>query len=173
MSKLQILNETQVQHFVDAFKSELIVVFKKKEEELKTQAKTEQNKFITHVEVLKLKEEQKKDYDIAEKIVNINISLKEIGENYFVCRGHYYGDSPIRTIEDLVELKKRNEESIIKLLYDLSKESLMVNESYTRREQLLDDLRARLSMTVVDTFDNVKEAILKSIDINSYFSYTI
>jgi hypothetical protein len=172
MSKIQILNEKQISHYFDVLYPELIAKFNLKKDELKKQAEVEEGNFATHAEVIKLKEKFDGEVALAIKLIGVQKLLKEIDEKYYISTDGWRHNI-VKTEEGLVELKEANEKLIQTLMQELSQKNLFVDNVWERRVKMANELRARLSMTAVMDFDQIKDVILKSIDINTFFSTPI
>jgi hypothetical protein len=168
MSKIQILNETQVQHFNDVLRPELERAFDIIVDKLETQAKEEKDNFLTHKEVVELIEKQTKKIELAKKTIEITKTLKELDKDLYISNGGYRHGC-IATQKELDELLKDQKESLDDLLIKLSEKNLNVNSTWTRKEQMYDDLKARLCMLTVDNFDSIVNLMRASIKVDSYF----
>jgi hypothetical protein len=168
MSKIQILNETQVNHFNDVLRPELERAFDAIVEKLEKQAKDEKDDFLTHKEVVELIEKQTKKVELAKQTIEITKQLKELQKDLYISNGAYRHDI-ITTQEELDELLKDQKESLDNLLIKLSGKNLNVNSTWARKEQMYDDLKARLCMAVVDNFDTITKLMRDSIKVDSYF----
>lgn len=174
MSKIQILNETQVNHYVEVLLPILEVDFNKKADELEKKAKAEQDNFVEDPEVIKLKNEQKEKLDKINKLYELTKQLRVIGKDYRISNSNYYKSSEIVTTdEELAEVITDMEEEVKKLTLKLSEKNFKVDLRHFREHTMKDELRARLSMTSVMGFDEIKKLILGSIDVNSYFTNII
>lgn len=172
MSKIQILNEKQVNDYVAVLLPELLEKFNAKRDILKDQAKKEKDNFTTHVEVIKLKKEQLEKVDLATKLIEFFKQLQEFDKDLYIKRKNHWGELTT-TDEEMKELLEEQTTELDELLLKLSKENLFVDQSWYRRDCMSNELRARLSMTAVNDFDKIKTIILESIDINSFFTKTI
>lgn len=171
-TKIQILNEKQVDHFADVLLPQLIAKFDTARDILREQAEKEKDNFVTHAEVIKLKAEQTERLEMAKKTVALTTQLEEVDDKLYLSRNGCYG-SIITTQEGLEKLEKDQVKKLNDLLLELSMKNLFVDQSWTRRGIMSDELRARLSMTPVNDFDKIVEVILESIDINSFFKTTL
>lgn len=167
MPKIQILNETQVNHFADVLLPELLVKFNAKADELEKLAEERKDNFATHAEIIELKKKQEERIAEVQKIIDFSKQLKEIHPKYRIYSDHY---DLISTEKDLEDLIKDQKEIINLTILNLSKKALHVDNRYTRQEMLTNELTARLSMAGVGTFDEIKTNILKSIDPLSYLT---
>lgn len=167
MPKIQILNETQVNHFVEALLPELMVKFNIEADRLEKLAEERKDNFATHAEVIELKQKQEKKIAEVQKIIEIGKQLKEIDPKYRIYSDRY---DLLNTKEDLEKLIKEQEETLSIVILNLSREALNVADRGRRAENLSIELTARLSMTAVGTFDEIKKTILKSIDPISFLT---
>jgi shikimate kinase len=124
-NKIQILNETQVNHFFNLLVPEFEKEFSKIEEELLEEVKKIKDNFVTHAEVVKLKEEHQKTIEITNKLILINKTLKEIDKDLRISKK--YCSDPSSTEKDLENLLNSHKEEIENLIQRLAKESLHVN----------------------------------------------
>jgi hypothetical protein len=171
MSKIQILNETQVSHFIDVLIPELNRKFDKKVKELQEQAKKEKDNYLEHERIVKLKEEQNTLLNKYNKILDLSKQPIDIDPDYVIYRSHY---SSKRIDQEVVDnLIKEHATNLEQTLIDLAETALFVNDVYDRKEQMHKELHARLSMVTVGTFDEIKKSVLESIKIDSYFTYPI
>jgi len=178
MPKIQILNETQVDHFYNLLEPMLEKEFNKVKIELLEEAERIKDNFSTHEEVIKLKKEQE-DHINKMKAISILIGkVKEIDENLIINSKQYsdrsvisgavdYFGNPEETIK---EIEKSNKEDVDELLLELAQKSLNVNDCYKRYQKLESELRARLCMTAVDDADSICEYIMGEIEIESFFT---
>lgn len=166
-TKIQILNEKQVDHFIDVLKPKLVAKFNTIRDILREQAEKEKDNFVTHAEVIELKKKQTEKLEIGKKTIILTKQLHELNVDYRICTNYY--DSIIENEEELKRLEERQSKELNDLLLKLSKENLFVDETWSRRSTMLDELRARLSMTAVNDFNSIEKIILESIDINSFF----
>lgn len=172
MPKIQILNETQVNHFVDVLLPELLVKFNAKAKELEKLANEDKDNFATHAEVVELKEKQDKKVVEVKQLIEISKQLKEINKKYSITNTNSY-NSPVTTEEELERVIKEQKNTMDDLLLRLASIKHNVNQLWTRQSRMTDELKARLSMVTVGEFTEIKEAILKSIDPISYFTNPI
>lgn len=169
MPKIQILNETQVSHFVDTILPKLQKKFNAKQKELEELAKKEIGNFADSAEVIELTKEQLEQVEKTNKLIFASKQLQELDEDYIIKSRNYFGNI-ITTEEGLKKLLEDQKGEMNELLEKLSRTKLNVNQTYHRNDMMINELRARLSMTAVGTFDYIQDIILKSIDINSYFT---
>lgn len=171
MSKIQILNETQVKHYFDVLYPELLAKFNPRKDELLKQAENEKDNFSTHEEVIKLRKEYDEKIEKSIKVIALQKELQKIDEAYYVS---YNGWRTIATDDKKLEnLKEEADKAIEDKKLQLSRKNLHVDDPWFRREVMNRELTARLSMTAVTDFDTIKDVILKSININSFFSTPI
>ena len=172
-TKIQILNEKQVDHYVTLLLPKLNDKFNAKVKELNELAEKQVNKFIAHEDVLKLKEEHAKKIEIAEKTVALTKQLKEISKDFHISRNGYYLNFITETEEELTKLYETQQEELDTLLLELSKKSLKVNDVWLRGEYMTAELRARLCMVAVSTFEEIQTKILSEINIDNFFTNKI
>ena len=172
MSELQTLNEKQVKHYFDYLLPILITKFNTKAEELRKLAESSVNDFLEHEEVIKLKQEHAKKVELANKGIELTKLVKEINENWYIsCTDWKY--DVVTTEEKLKELLEAQKSEIDNLLIELAKKHLNVNDTWTRRECMTSEIRARLSMFQVVDFDTICNGVLNTINIENYFNYPI
>jgi len=172
-TKIQILNEKQVDHYADVLLPKLLDKFHEKTNELKELAKLKVNTFIVTPEVTTLKEKHAKQIELAHKTVAITKQLKELGDDYSIQKANQYRVDIVRTTEELEELLGKQQKEVDELLLELAEVSYNVNAIWTRRTNMSNELRARLSMTAVSSFEIIEKSILESIDIINFFTNPI
>lgn len=181
MPKIQILNEAQVTHFTSVLYPELTAQFKEKSEELLALVDKviEQEDFSSNEKILQINKTHDEDAAKINSLVSVFKTLKEIDPNLSVS-SHRYSDYTIEMARKIYDdpskidmLKKARQNDLQHAIKVLAKEKLFVDELQTRRTRMYDELRARLSMTSVASFDDIRKLILSTIKIDSYFSTPI
>jgi len=172
MTKIQVLNEKQVDHFVVYLLPDFEKRFTAIKEDLLKKAEEEKDNFVTHAEIIELKKEQAKELEGIKIINKLSKELNKLDGNCRISRP-YSSATLTKTDEEIKELIKEHEIDVNKRLMHLSKINLHVDYDCTRKERMKNEIRAQLCMTAVNSFDKIKEAIITNININSFFTTTI
>ena len=172
MNKLQILNETQVQHFYNSYAPILNDGFDVICKALKIKAEEIKFNFMTAPEVLGLLKEQEALITKVKALIEIQNQLKLIGDCYRIA-DRSWGNGEEYTEARLLEIIEANKNEFDNLLLRLAKKSLNVNDAGDRKYQMNNDLRTQLCLCKVDSPENIKKAIFEAIQVNKYFNFPI
>lgn len=171
MDQIQFLTDKQVKILFSALVPELHRLMEVKIKALSERAEKERFNFETSKDYLDRKLEIDKRIENFKRLMAIEVTLKEIGKEYFISSGGYYNEGHDEKI--LNNLIENYDQELNSLLIRLSEKNLMVNATWIRLDQMHNDLRAQLSTTVARDFEIIKKEVLDSFDVNKYFNYTL
>jgi len=178
MPKIQILNETQVDHFYNLLEPMLEKEFDKVKKELLEEADKIKDNFSTHEKVIKLKKEQENHINEVKALSELIKKVKKFNESFNICSLSYKYNILLKEVSEYLidsetfikETEEKNKEDVDELLLELAQKSLNVNDCSDRYQKMCNELRARLCMTAVDDADSICEYIMSEIEIESFFT---
>jgi hypothetical protein len=179
MPKIQLLNETQVQHFVDLLLPELTLSFNEYLEKLKGKVIEIKDNFDTHAEVIKIQESHDTLLKESLTLVELYRQVKTLDPNVNISSS--YHDSKVvalakaiaRDRNALTAQEMKKDQEVNELKTRLIEESLFIDKIAHRAQTLKYELTAKLSVFPVKDFAEVKKQIVNSIDIKSFFTNKI